>query len=104
MGAIKLNHYTADEIRFAELGRAIGAPARIVILKLLHENERVTGPELRKILKLKKSTIQQHLETLVQSGLICGSFNSENIFGWNLNKVNESELEQLNRIINGVNL
>ena len=104
MGAIKLNHYTADEIRFAELGRAIGAPARIVILKFLHENERVTGPELRKILKLKKSTIQQHLETLVQSGLICGSFNSENIFGWNLNKVNESELDQLNRIINGVNL
>lgn len=104
MGAIKLNHYAVDEIRFAELGRAIGAPARIVILRFLHENDRVTGPELKKILKLKKSTIQQHIETLVQSGLICGSYNSENVFGWNLNPENEAELEQLNWIINRVNI
>ena len=96
MGAIKLNYYSADEIRFAELGRAIGAPARIVILRYLHENDRVTGHELKKILKLKKPTIQQHIETLVQSGLICGSYDSDNIFGWSLNSENTNELEHLN--------
>ena len=104
MGAIKLDHYSADEVRFAELGRAIGAPARIVILRYLSQNDRVTGPELKKILKLKKPTIQQHIETLVQAGLICGSYNSENIFGWKLNKTNETELEHLNWAIHKTSL
>ncbi len=98
MGAIKLNHYSAEELRFAELGRAIGAPARIVILRYLNENNRITGHELKKILKLKKPTIQQHMETLVQSGLVCGSYDSENVFGWNLNNENIHEIEQLNWI------
>lgn len=84
MGAIKLNNYSIEEIRNSELGRVIGAPARIIILRLINEKSRVTGPELLNALKLYKATIHQHLDVLVQSGLIVGLF-EENTYYWKLN-------------------
>jgi predicted HTH transcriptional regulator len=94
MGATKLEYYSPEELRNSELGRAVGAPARIIILRFIEENNRVTGPELKKILKLGKPTIQQHIESLVLSGLIWGKYYG-NRYGWELNPNNSEDFEKI---------
>lgn len=97
MGAIKLNSYSQEHLRNAEIGRAIGAPARIVILKYLKEHPSVCGNDLKNVLALSKATIQQHLSTLVQSGLVRTEY-INNDFVWTLNSQCQQEIEHLSWI------
>jgi hypothetical protein len=92
MGATKLNNYSSDVIRNSELGKAIAAPARIIILRLIYENSYITGPELL------KATIYQHIGTLVQSGLIIGLY-EENLYCWKLNPDTAADFEKIKWVL-----
>lgn len=83
MGAVKLNYYSPTQVRKSKLAKAISVPARIQILKLIHENGSVNGNELLTVLPLSQPTIHHHLSILVQSGLICGDFIGAHYF-WSL--------------------
>ena len=98
MGAIKTENYSKEQLRSAELGRAIGAPARILILKHLKENTMVTGPQLEKLLKLNASTIYQHVQVLIHSGLLTGNYWG-NEFGWSLNENCTEELDRIDPLL-----
>ncbi len=98
MGATKLNNYSSDVIRNSELGKAIAAPARIIILRLIYENSYITGPELLKALELYKATIYQHFGTLVQSGLIIGLY-EENLYCWKLNPDTAADFEKIKWVL-----
>jgi len=91
MGALKLDPYTKEEIRNAELGRAIGAPARIVILRYLKENGIANGPILNDIIDLSSTTIHQHLSVLKQTKLIIGEYHEHDYY-WKLNPESSYEL------------
>ena len=99
MGAIKLENYSETDIRNAELGRAIGAPARITILRMIYQNSSVSGPELLNNLDLDKTTVYQHIDMLVFSGLIIGSFLG-NKYRWQLNPETTEDFEKIKWALN----
>lgn len=72
MGAKKLEVFNVIERRYAELGFIISAPARIVILKFLMEQQVINGPLLLNVIPLNIKTINQHIKVLERAGLISG--------------------------------
>ncbi len=99
MGATKLHLYSQKTIRNSELGKAINAPARIIILSHIQKQHFITGPELEKILKLDKSTIHQHLTVLIETGLIQGLFIDKS-YGWRLNPDTANDFEKIKWALN----
>jgi DNA-binding transcriptional ArsR family regulator len=61
----------ADE-DLVSLGKAIGHPARIQILRLLLEKETCVCGEIVLAVSLAQSTVSQHLKVLKEAGLIHG--------------------------------
>ena len=59
-----------DEDRIAQIGRALGHPARIHILRLLAAQDACMGGEIFGELPLAQSTISQHLAVLREAGLV----------------------------------
>lgn len=98
MGVRKTDLYTKEENRRALLARAVGAEPRNVILRLLHEHHALTIADFQLILKLSKPTIQQHINVLIQTGLIRGYF-LDRKFVWSLNPAYYHELFHLRWII-----
>ena len=99
MGATKFDHYSQKQIRNSELGRAIAAPARIVILGLLENQELINLPSLKKILRLDVSTIQQHMSTLVLFGLVRGRYVGKT-YVWELNPETEHDFQKIKWALN----
>lgn len=58
--------------RSAEIAKALGHPARIVILKILAQRTTCFCGDITEILPLAQSTVSQHLKALKSAGLITG--------------------------------
>lgn len=65
--------YKADEISLARFAKAMGHPARIVILKYLSSLDTCYFGDINKELPIAKATVSQHLAELKDAGLIRGS-------------------------------
>lgn len=65
--------YKADEISLARFAKAMGHPARIVILKYLSSLDTCCFGDINKELSISKATVSQHLAELKDAGLIQGS-------------------------------
>ena len=76
MGASKTNQYSINEIKTANIARALAHPARIRILSLLKQELFTRNTDLVKDLKLVKSTINSHLNKLQDADLIELEFHS----------------------------
>lgn len=63
---------TAGRELLAQLARALGHPARLVIMEALLHKERCVAGELAEELPLANSTVSQHLKVLKEVGLIKG--------------------------------
>lgn len=63
---------TKDELRAADLFRALGNPARVRILRELSERQTCVTGELVGALPLAQSTVSQHLKVLKEAGLVRG--------------------------------
>lgn len=67
--------YSEDTITVAKFAKALGHPARIIILKHLSNQSCCFTGDLLEVLPLAQSTISQHLKELKEAGLIEGEVN-----------------------------
>jgi ArsR family transcriptional regulator len=63
---------TPEDIRIAELAKALGHPARICILRLLLATPGCIGGDIVGAMGLAQSTVSEHLRILKAAGLISG--------------------------------
>lgn len=84
--------FTDKQLLIARFGDALGHPARIAILDLLHKQSCCFHGDMADELPIANSTLSQHLKVLKEAGLIQGEItppktkyciNKEN---WNLAK------------------
>jgi DNA-binding transcriptional ArsR family regulator len=73
MGATKNMEFGAKENKLAKYAKALGHPARIVILQFLAKQKSCMCGDIVEELPLSQSTVSQHLKELKDAGLIKGS-------------------------------
>ena len=89
MAYSKKQSFEADEIRAAEIAKALSHPARVAILKFLVEQKSCICGDIVEQLPLSQSTVSQHLRELKNAGLIKGSIDGTSVCycldenGWN---------------------
>lgn len=64
--------YSEDTMELAAFAKALGHPARIILLKHLSTQECCFTGDLVEVLPLAQSTVSQHLKELKSAGLIEG--------------------------------
>ena len=79
MAYTKKEEFTAQEIRVAELGKALSHPARIAIMKLLLKRQECICGDIVEELPLSQSTVSQHLKELKNVGLIKGEIDGPRV-------------------------
>lgn len=72
MAVTKAHKFNLQQIRTAELAKALGHPARIAILELLVRKNTCICGDITGELPLAQSTVSQHLKALKQAGVIKG--------------------------------
>jgi len=72
MAYSKAKEFEIDDIKLAEIAKALGHPARIAILKYIARQSTCICNDIVEELPLSQSTISQHLKALKQVGLIAG--------------------------------
>ena len=72
MGATKTDSFDNQQLRMAELAKAIGHPARIAILQFLLKQQSCICGDIVEELPLSQSTVSQHLKELKAAGIIQG--------------------------------
>ena len=65
-------NYSEDTALLAKFAKALGHPARIIILKHLSNQSCCFTGDLLEVLPLAQSTVSQHLKELKDAGLIIG--------------------------------
>jgi ArsR family transcriptional regulator, arsenate/arsenite/antimonite-responsive transcriptional repressor len=71
--------YTEQQTRLARIAKAMGHPARIMILELLSEQNCCYSGDMAEELPIARSTLSQHLKELKDAGLIQGELNPPRI-------------------------
>ncbi|MEX2608406.1 MAG: metalloregulator ArsR/SmtB family transcription factor [Gemmatimonadota bacterium] len=95
--AVPRDEALADE-QLARLGKALGHPARVAIIRLLlRRNECMTG-EIVNELPLAQSTVSQHLKQLREAGLIRGGVDGPRVCYC----VDEGSLALLQALVEGL--
>lgn len=64
--------YSDDTLMLSKFAKALGHPARIIILKHLSNQSCCFTGDLLEVLPLAQSTVSQHLKELKDAGLIQG--------------------------------
>lgn len=86
--------YSATQQRLARYARALGHPARVMIVELLARQSCCYSGDLANDLPIARSTLSQHLSELKDAGLIQGEINPPRI-RYCLNRANWEEAAQL---------
>jgi len=73
MGVTKIQNYTEEQNRLAQLGKAFSHPARIAIIQHLLKTRQCINSDLVGELGLAQATVSQHLKELKNMGLIQGT-------------------------------
>lgn len=64
---------THDETRLMQMMKALGHPARLMIVRYLSEHPQCITGDIVEALPLAQATVSQHLKVLREAGLICGT-------------------------------
>ena len=72
MEQTKLTRLSADELRLAQMFKALGNPVRLEILRQLADCQYCICNDIVAVLPLAQSTVSQHLKVLKDAGLIRG--------------------------------
>lgn len=67
-----LNTISSDELRLAQMLRALGNPVRFRIMQYLANHQMCITGEIVAFTTLAQSTVSQHLKVLREAGLIAG--------------------------------
>lgn len=62
----------AEAVSIAALAKALGHPARIGIVAMLHERQTCIGCDIVDEIRLAQSTVSEHLRILKDAGIITG--------------------------------
>ncbi len=98
MGLTKTTGFTRGQIELADIAKALGHPARIVILQFLASKKSCVCGDIVDELPLSQSTVSQHLKALKTVGLIKGNIEGPSVCycidenAWNKAQQNLSEL------------
>ncbi len=65
--------------RLAALAKALGHPARVGIVKMLHARQRCIGCDIVEEIALAQSTISEHLRILKAAGIITGEIDGPRV-------------------------
>lgn len=68
----KTTKLSQDELRLAQMFKALGNPIRLEILRQLADCQRCICNDIVSVLPLAQSTVSQHLKVLKEAGLIRG--------------------------------
>ncbi|HEY6952170.1 MAG TPA: metalloregulator ArsR/SmtB family transcription factor [Bacteroidota bacterium] len=79
MAYTKKEEFTPQEIRVAQLGKALSHPARVAIIKLLLKRQECVCGAIVEELPLSQSTVSQHLKELKTVGLIKGEIDGPRV-------------------------
>lgn len=71
--ADKTYNLNQDEVRLAQLMKALGHPARMQIVRFLAERPQCFTGDIVAVLPLAQATVSQHLKVLRDAGIICGT-------------------------------
>lgn len=69
MGAIKSNNYSLEEMQLSLSARALAHPARIKMVAALKQQD-WRNIDFVKSLKLSKSTVKDHIDKLIEAGIV----------------------------------
>ena len=86
--------YLNEELELSRYAKAMGHPARIVILKYLASLDSCYFGDINKELSISKATVSQHLTELKNSGLIQGSIEPPRV-NYCINKENWKKASKL---------
>ncbi len=64
---------SAEDVRFAQLAKALAHPARVAIVRLLLRLDCCVCGQIVDKLPLAQSTVSQHLKHLKEAGLVVGT-------------------------------
>ncbi len=64
--------YNNDQVKIAQIAKALGHPVRVYIVDFLSKQACCYSGDLSDILPIAKSTLSQHLSELKKAGLIQG--------------------------------
>ncbi len=92
--SIKDFDYSKDTEQLAKFAKALGHPARIIILKHLSNQSCCFTGDLLEVLPLAQSTVSQHLKELKEAGLIVGEVNPPKV-KYCINTINWSVAQKL---------
>ncbi len=87
-----------DEAAVAALAKALGHPARIGIVTMLHERQSCIGCDIVEEIGLAQSTTSEHLRILKAAGIITGEIERPRI----CYSLNPDTLEPLRKMLNGL--
>lgn len=73
MGLSKTADFTTEQVRIAELAKALAHPARVAIVQHLLKVQACICGDLVDALPLSQSTVSQHLKEMKKVGIITGS-------------------------------
>lgn len=79
MGTTKTNLFSEETINMADLLKAMGHPARILIVQFLLEKNTCVCGEIVDELPLAQATVSQHLKALKSAGLIQGTISGKSV-------------------------
>lgn len=79
MAVNKKNEFQSQEVKLADIAKALSHPARIAIIKLLVEKGACTCGKIVDELPLSQSTVSQHLKELREAGLIKGQIDGPRV-------------------------
>ncbi len=85
-----------DEAAFAALARALGHPARIGIVSMLHQRQTCIGCDIVEEIGLAQSTTSEHLRILKAAGIITGEIEGPRV----CYSLNPLALEPLRHFLN----
>ena len=91
MAKSKIEEFSQEESRLADIAKALSHPARIKILKILSEMDVCMCGEIVDLLPLAQATVSQHLKELKRVGLIQGDIEGpKTCYCINTNSINEA--------------
>jgi len=89
---------TSENVNLAALAKALGHPARIGIVSMLHDRQTCIGCDIVEEVRLAQSTTAEHLRILRFAGIITGEIERPRV----CYSLNPKALEPLRRFLNGL--
>ncbi len=87
-----------DPVKVAVLAKALAHPARLGIIKMLHERQGCIGCDIVDRIGLAQSTISEHLRILKAAGIVTGEIEGPRV----CYALESSALEPLRQLLSGI--